>query len=117
MPDVIVVIMTAEKQGDYDGTFCWCRRRLRSSSLCIIDEQGKVCLEHPVSSAIDETAAAIRGFAAAVDGVALETGNLTPWLTAGLRAEGFRVVVVEAGQVQTTLSSLRTTPTGTMRAV
>lgn len=37
----------------------------------------------------------------------LETGNLTPWLTAGLRAEGFRVVVMEARQVKTTLSSLR----------
>lgn len=40
---------------------------LRSSSLCVIDEQGKLCL----------------------------------------RAEGFRVVVMEARQVKTTLSSLR----------
>ena len=80
---------------------------LRSSSLCIVDEQGKVRLEREVASEIDEIAAAIRGFAAPVDGVALETGNLTPWLTAGLRAEGFRVVVMEARQVKTTLSSLR----------
>ena len=80
---------------------------LRSSSLCIIDERGKVRLEREVASEIDEIAAAIRGFAAHVDGVALETGNLTPWLTAGLRAEGFRVVVMEARQVKTTLSSLR----------
>jgi len=80
---------------------------LRSSSLCIVDEQGKVCLEREVDSEIDEIAAAIQGFADHVDGVALETGNLTPWLTAGLRAEGFRVVVMEARQVKTTLSSLR----------
>jgi transposase len=80
---------------------------LRSSSLCIIDEQGKVCLECEVASAIVEIAAAIRGFAEHVDGVALETGNLTSWLTTGLRAEGFRVVVMEARQVKTTLSSLR----------
>ena len=52
---------------------------LRSSSLCIIDEQGKVCLKREVASEIDEIAAAIRGFAGHVDGVALETGNLTPW--------------------------------------
>ncbi|MCR6633457.1 transposase [Devosia sp.] len=80
---------------------------LRSSSLCIIDEQGKVCLEREVASEIDEIADAIGGFSEHVDGVALETGNLTPWLTAGLRAEGFRVVVMEARQVKTTLSSLR----------
>ena len=80
---------------------------LRSSSLCIIDEQGKVCLECEVASEIVEIAAAIRGFAEHVDGVALETGNLTSWLTTGLRAEGFRVVVMEARQVKTTLSSLR----------
>lgn len=39
--------------------------------------------------------------------MALETGNLTPWLTAALRAEGFRVVVLEARQVKTMLSILR----------
>lgn len=80
---------------------------LRSSSLCIIDEQGNLCVEREVASEIDEIADAIRGFSEHVDGVGLETGNLTPWLTAGLRAEGFRVVVMEARQVKTTLSSLR----------
>ena len=35
---------------------------LRSSSLCIIDEQGKVCLEREVASEVDEIADAIRGF-------------------------------------------------------
>ena len=72
-----------------------------------------MCLEREVASEIDEIADVIRGFAVHVDGVALETGNLTPWLTAGLRAEGFRVVVMEARQVKTTLSSchlLRDTP-------
>ena len=46
---------------------------LRSSSLCIVNEQGQVCLERAVASEIDGIAAAIRGFAAAVDGVGLET--------------------------------------------
>jgi transposase len=80
---------------------------LRSSSLCIIDELGGVCLERAVASEIEEIALVIRGFADQVEGVALETGNLAPWLAAGLRAEGFRVVVMEARQVKTTLSSLR----------
>jgi transposase len=80
---------------------------LRSSSLCIVDELGGVCLERTVASEIEEIAGVVRGFAAQVEGVALETGNLAPWLAAGLRAEGFRVVVMEARQVKTTLSSLR----------
>jgi transposase len=45
---------------------------LRSSSLCIIDEQGQVCVERGVASEIDEIADAIRGFAEHVDGVELK---------------------------------------------
>lgn len=80
---------------------------LRSSSLCIVDEAGAVCLERAVASEIEEIPVGIRSFADQVDGVALETGNLATWLAVGLRAEGFRVVVMEARQVKTTLSSLR----------
>lgn len=80
---------------------------LRSSSLCIVDEAGAVCLERTVASEIEEIVAGIRSFSDRVEGVALETGNLAAWLAAGLRAEGFRVVVMEARQVKTTLSSLR----------
>jgi transposase len=80
---------------------------LRSSSLCIIDELGTVRLERTVASEIEEIAASVQRFANQVEGLALETGNLAPWLAAGLRAEGFRVVVMEARQVKTTLSSLR----------
>jgi len=80
---------------------------LRSSSICIIDDQGAVRLERDTPSEIDEIAACIRGVAGEIEGLALETGNLTPWLAAGLRAGGFRVVVMEARQVKTTLSSMR----------
>ena len=43
----------------------------------------------------------------AIEAVALEAGTLTQWLTQGSRAAGHRVVVLEARQVKTTLSSLR----------
>ena len=80
---------------------------LKSSSICIIDDRGAVRLEHDAPSEIEEIAACIHSVAGEIEAVALETGNLTPWLTAGLRAEGFRVVVMEARQVKTTLSSMR----------
>jgi predicted NBD/HSP70 family sugar kinase len=37
---------------------------LRSLSLCIVDEQGKMCLEREVASGIDEIADATRLFRA-----------------------------------------------------
>jgi activator of 2-hydroxyglutaryl-CoA dehydratase len=61
---------------------------LRSSSLCIIDEMGTVCLSRTVASEVEEIAVSIRCFADQVEGVALETGNLAAWLAMGLRAEG-----------------------------
>jgi transposase len=80
---------------------------LRSTSLCIIDGEGAVRLERSVTSEVEDIARAIRGRGDAIEAVALETGNLTPWLATALRAEGFRVVVLEARQVKTTLSSMR----------
>ena len=49
---------------------------LRSSSLCIVDDLGGVCLERTVASEIEEIALSVRGFSDQVEGVALETGNL-----------------------------------------
>ncbi len=80
---------------------------LRSTSVCIVDQAGMVLMERNVPSEVEDIAREIRSTGVVVEAVALETGNLTPWLTAGLRAEGFRVVVLEARQVKTTLSSLR----------
>jgi hypothetical protein len=80
---------------------------LRSSSVCIIDDQGGVRLEREVPSEIEPIATCVGSVDGEIEGVALETGNLTPWLAAGLRAQGFRVVVMEARQVRTSLSSMR----------
>jgi Transposase len=80
---------------------------LRSTSLCIIDGDGTVRLERTIASEAEDIAGAIRSRGGAIEGVALETGNLTPWLATTLRAEGIRVVVLEARQVKTTLSSMR----------
>ena len=54
---------------------------LGSSSLCIVDERGRMCLGR-VASEIDEIAAAVRGFAEHVDGVALEPDPIRPMLVA-----------------------------------
>jgi hypothetical protein len=71
---------------------------LRSTSVCIVDHAGAVLMERNVLSEVEDIARVIRSTGVVVEAVALETGNLTPWLTAALRAEGFRVVVLEARQ-------------------
>lgn len=70
----------------------------RLSSVCIIDDQGEIRLEGNVESEIEEIVACVRDVDGEVAGLALETGNLTPWLAAGLRAEGLRVVVMRRGR-------------------
>ena len=80
---------------------------LRSTSVCVVDHAGTVLIERNVASEVEDIARVIQSAGVVIEAVALETGNLTPWLTAALRAEGLRVVVLEARQVKTTLSSLR----------
>jgi transposase len=101
---IAVVAMSRERKMAY---YVGVDVGLRASSLCIVDELGAVCLERTAPSEVEEIASVIRGFTERVEGLALETGNLAPWLATGLRAKGFRVVVLEARQVKTTLSSLR----------
>ena len=48
---------------------------LRSSSVCIVDEAGTVCLER-IASEVEAIALGIRSLADPVEGVALEAGNL-----------------------------------------
>ena len=80
---------------------------LRTTALCIVDAGGVVRLERSIASGVDDIAGCLAGFGGTIEAVALEAGTMTGWLTAGLRAAGYRVVVLEARQVKTTLSSLR----------
>jgi transposase len=80
---------------------------LRSVSICIIDEQGKVCHEAKTAAQPAAIADCLKGFSAEVKAVALEAGTLTQYLTYGLQAAGFEVVCMEARQVKNTLAAMR----------
>lgn len=90
---------------------------LRSSSLCIVDELGAVCLERTVASEIEEIAGLVWGFEERVEGLALETGNLAPWLAAGLRAEGLGWSSWRRDGYKQRYRACATRPTGTTHAV
>lgn len=88
---------------------------LHKTALCIVDGDGKVLLERSLASEIDDVVAALRAFGKEIGSVGLEAGTLTQWLAYGLRAAGFKPVVLEARQVNATLSAMRNKRTATTR--
>src|SRR5215471_9427347 len=88
---------------------------LRTVALCIIDETGEIRLERSLPSEVDDIVHCLRGFGEEITCVGLEAGSLTQWLTYGLRAAGFRPVVLEARQVQAALAANCVRPDGRHR--
>ncbi len=69
---------------------------LRSVAICIIDDQGTVCLERTVPSEVSDIVACLRGFAHKLEVVGFEAGTLSQYLAHGLQSGGFDVVCLEA---------------------
>lgn len=80
---------------------------LRSVSICVVDEQGKVCHEAKTAAQPAAIASCLQQFSADVRTIGLEAGALTQYLTYGLQAAGFEVVCMEARQVKNTLAAMR----------
>ena len=80
---------------------------LRSVSICVVDDKGKVCLEAKVAAEINAIADRLRRFSSDVKSVGFEAGTLTQYLTYGLQAAGFEVICLEARQVSVTLAAMR----------
>lgn len=80
---------------------------LRSVSVCVIDDDGKVKHEAKVKADVEPIAYRLREFGAHGLKVGLEAGALTQYLTHGLKALNFDVVCMEARQVAVTLSAMR----------
>ncbi len=80
---------------------------LRSVAICIVDDQGAVCLERTVPSEVTDIAACLRDFDHEIEVVGFEAGTLTQYLAHGLRSDGFDVICLEARQVNAALSAMR----------
>ena len=59
---------------------------LRSVSICVVNDKGKVCLEAKVAAEIDAIVDRLRQFSSDVKSVGFEAGTLTQYLTYGLQA-------------------------------
>ena len=80
---------------------------LRSVAICIIDDQGEVCLERTVPSEVTNIVACLMDFDHRVDVVGFEAGTLTQYLAHGLQSDGFDVICLEARRVDAALSAMR----------
>ena len=68
---------------------------VKETSLCILDETGKVCRELKVTSHPDDLVQVLQDPAWRLERVGLEAGPLSQWLYSGLAAAGLPVICIE----------------------
>lgn len=78
---------------------------LRATSICIVDEDGRVVRESKVASEPAALLAALRGHAATLRRVGLEAGPLSQWLYGALVEAGLPAVCVETRHMKAALSA------------
>jgi transposase len=77
---------------------------LETTSICVIDERGKIVWRGERSSNPADIAAALTKHAPQAVRVGLETGQLSNWLTLGLRRRGVPIVCLDARHAKAALS-------------
>lgn len=80
---------------------------LEETSICVVDSTGRIVAEKTVASQPETIAEALRATGLALKRVGLEAGPLSPWLHAGLCAEGFAAICIEARQAKAALGAMR----------
>jgi len=80
---------------------------LRTVNICLIDDAGELVAETKLASDVQDIVAYLDDLEFDVESIGLEAGTLTQYLTYGLQAAGFNVVVMEARQVKGALSAMR----------
>ncbi len=80
---------------------------LRSTNICVIDDQGDLVVEGKTDAEVLDIVAFLDDLDTEVTKVGLEAGTLTQYLTYGLQFAGYEVVCMEARQVKAALSAMR----------
>jgi transposase len=79
---------------------------LKLSSVCVVDETGKIIGEKKVASEPDALAAFFRDTGLTFSRIGLEAGPLSQWLHAGLAAAGLPVILIETRHVKAALKAM-----------
>ncbi|MHA4735352.1 IS110 family RNA-guided transposase [Ensifer adhaerens] len=80
---------------------------IKETSVCIVDENGKLCRERKVASHPDDLVAILNDPALNLDRIGLEAGPLSQWLFDGLAKAGFPVVCIETRHTKAFLEALQ----------
>ena len=80
---------------------------LRSTHLCIIDDEGELLAEGKTDPEVEDIVAFLGETEVEISEVGLEAGTLTRYLTYGLQSADFDVVCMQARQVKAALSAMR----------
>ena len=80
---------------------------VRETSVCVVDETGKVLKEAKVPTEPDVIASLLAKGGYACKRVGLEAGPMSQWLYAELAAAGLPVICVEARHMRSALSAQR----------
>ena len=79
---------------------------LKDSSICVVDNDGKIIREAKVASEPDALVAFFDTVGFVVSRIGLEAGPLSQWLYDGLTRAGFEVVLLETRHVKAALSAM-----------
>lgn len=80
---------------------------LRSTHICVIDDEGELLAEGKTDSEVADIIAFFDELDVEITEVGLEAGTLTQYLTYGLQFAGYEIACMEARQVKAALSAMR----------
>ena len=89
---------------------------VKATSVCIVDETGKIVREVKVASEPEGLLAVLKNPAYHFNRIGLEAGPLSQWLFSALAEAELPVVCVETRHMQAVLRRRSTRRTATMRA-
>lgn len=79
---------------------------IQETSICIVDQEGKIMKERKVESAPGPIINFFNDCAFEISKIGLEAGPLSQWLYSGLAREGLPVICIETRQVKAVLSAM-----------
>ena len=80
---------------------------MEETSICVIDQDGKVVLETSVASDPDAIFAVLKNYLRSLRRVGHEAGSLSPWLQVEFKQRGLPAIRVDAWHARAALSAMR----------
>jgi transposase len=87
----------------FDGNVCRTRRVAEATSICVVDQTGKVLCEGTVNSTPEAIVEFVKLKAAGAIRIGLETGPTSTWLWTSIKGLGLPVICIDARHAKAVL--------------